>query len=407
MSTVQNTLSDPYEQISEQFLQDPYPTYERLRDQAPIYKSPNADRWLISRYQDVSAIVRDLRFSSQRYGGASTGTAMMQDERFANVRKSQSNWMLFKDQPDHTRLRGLVNKAFTPAIVDGLRAHVNQIVDGLLDQMASQGSTDLIADYAFLLPITVIAAMLGVPLADHARFSRWSRALTGASDVQMRPERLSGANDAAAELSDYFGHMVALRRKDPQDDLISALVAAEEQGNKLTTTEVVDNSIMLLFAGHETTVNLIGNGTYALLHNPEQLKKLQDTPDLIKTAVEELLRYDSPVQYTRRVLKEDVEYGGIVMRKSELVITIIGAANRDPAQFDRPDCLDITRADNKHLAFGGGVHYCLGASLSRLEAELAIMKLINRFPDLKLGSEKVMYRDSAGFRGLQNLMLTL
>ena len=400
-------LVDPYHELADEFLQDPYPTYERLRNQAPIFKSPTEDRWLISRYADVNAIVRDIRFSSDRYGGSSAGTALMQDERFSAVRKSQSNWMLMRDEPDHGRLRTLVNKAFTPSTVEGLRAHIEIIVEQLLETMARKGCTDLIADYAFLVPVTVIAAMLGVPVEDHAKFNRWSTALTGASDVRQRPERLSGANDAAADLSDYFRNMVEMRRASPQNDLVSALVAAEEHSNHLTTDEVVDNSIMLLFAGHETTVNLIGNGMYALLRHPDQLRKLQDDSGLIKTAVEELLRYDSPVQYTRRIVKEDIEYGGVVMRKSELVIPIIGAANRDPEQFSSPDRLDITRTDNKHLSLGAGLHYCLGASLARLETELAILRLIARFPDLALADEKIEYKDSGGFRGLKLLMLTL
>jgi len=399
----QIAMIDPYDQLSDEFIQNPYPTYEKLRRGSPIFKSPSAARWLFSSYADVNTLVRDLRLSSSRFSASSTATALMQDERFGKLRNSQSNWMLMKDEPDHTRLRALVNKAFTPATVAGQRGHIESIVNRLLDKMAEKGEADFIADYAYPLPVNVIAAMLGVPNEDHDKFSRWSRALAGAFDVRMCPVRLGHANDATADLADYFRRMVELRRKEPQDDLISSLAAAEEEGSKLSTEEVLDNCILLLFAGHETTVNLIGNGMYALFQHEDQLDKLKQKPALVKGAVEELLRYDSPVQYLKRIALEDIEYAGNVISKTEQVILIIGSAHRDPMQFADADSLDITRSDNKHVALGGGIHYCLGASLARLEAEVAFNNILSRFPNLQLGGDKPAYRDSAGLRGLISL----
>ncbi len=363
MSTKGIAMIDPYDQLSDEFIQNPYPTYEKLRHEAPIFRSPNAARWLFSCFSDVNALVRDLRLSSSRFSATSSATALMQDERFGKLRNSQCNWMLMKDEPDHTRLRALVNKAFTPATVAGQRGHIESIVNRLIEKIGAKGEADFIADYAYPLPVNVIAAMLGVPNEDHDKFSRWSRALAGAFDVRMCPDRLGKANDATADLADYFRRMVELRRKEPQNDLISSLAAAEDEGNKLSTEEVLDNCILLLFAGHETTVNLIGNGMYALLQHEDQLDKLKKNPELIKGAVEELLRYDSPVQYLRRIALEDIEFSGHLISKSEQLILIIGSAHRDPLQFANADSLDITRGDNKHVALGGGIHYCLGASL--------------------------------------------
>ncbi len=407
MSTSQTTMPDLFHPATPEFIQDPYPHYDRFRNEAPIYKSQIGGEWILTRYADVNEILRDLRFSAASYAVTTGLSAVMHEPRFDALRKSQSNWMLMRDQPDHTRLRGIVNKAFTPTTVEGLRSHIEQIVGILLDDIERRKHIDLISDFAFPLPVTVIATMLGAPVEDHEKFKHWSHSLVGTLDVQLNPERLEKASQATAELTEYFGRLVELRRTNPQNDLISALVTAEEQGSRLTTQEVLDNCILILFAGHETTVNLIGNGTLALLRHPEQLEKLRTNPDLIKTAIEELLRYDSPVQLTSRVVKEELEYGGEIMRKSDVVLLVLGSANRDKAQFPEPDRLDITRVDNKHLALGAGIHHCLGSSLARLEGQMAIQHLIKHFSKIELASGNIEFGDSASLRGLKALEVTV
>jgi cytochrome P450 len=317
--------------------------------------------------------------------------------------------MLDRDPPDHTRLRGLASKAFTPRVVEALRPRIQQIVDDLLAGVEPRGGMDLIEEFAYPLPVIVICEMLGVPVEDHERFKGWSLDLArGLDSVLLGPDsevaRRSGA--AREALTEYFRGLIGTRRVSPRADLLSALIAAEEAGDRLTEHELLATCILLLVAGHETTVNLIGNGTLALLRHPDQLRRLRENPGLIAGAVEELLRYDGPVQRTARTPTADVVIGGRTIGKGEIVMPFLGAADRDPAQFPDPDRLDIARSDNRHVAFGWGIHFCLGAPLARVEGQIAIGTLVHRLPKLALATDTPEYRPSLTLRGLHALPLT-
>jgi cytochrome P450 len=296
-----------------------------------------------------------------------------------------------------------VQKAFTPRMVDQLRPRIVAIVNELVQRIMDRGTTfDLIDDLAYPLPVVVIAELLGIPPEDRATFRDWSGDLAASLDPLLSDETLLRADAARAGLHDYLRRIIAERRRAPRSDLISALVAVEERGDVLSEPELVVMCTLLLVAGHETTVNLIGNGMLALLHHPEELARLRSDPSLIGTAVEELLRFDSPVQLTARRVVEPVELGGKRIEPGEFVLSLLGAANRDPAQFDHPEQLDVTRSPNPHLAFGRGIHFCLGAPLARLEGQIAIGALVQRFPNLRLGGEPVR-RDQITLRGLASL----
>jgi pimeloyl-[acyl-carrier protein] synthase len=317
--------------------------------------------------------------------------------------------MLFRDPPDHTRLRTLVSKAFTPRVIEGLRPHIQQIVDGLLDRVRDRRAMDLIADLAFPLPVIVISEMLGVPAADRDRFRQWSLDVARSLDaiaLPVGPEVIERGNAARRALADYFRGLIAERRRRPQADLLSGLIAAEEQGDTLSQAELLATCVLLLVAGHETTVNLIGNGMLALLRHPAELRKLGAEPALLPSAVEELLRWDSPVQRTGRITATDVELGGTLIPKGALVSAVLGAANRDPAHFPEPDRLDLARPDNRHLAFGWGIHFCLGAPLARVEGQIAIGALARRLPGLALATDRPEWRESSALRGLRALPVT-
>jgi hypothetical protein len=315
--------------------------------------------------------------------------------------------MLFMDAPDHTRLRGLVTRAFTPRVVEGLRPRITELVDQLLDDAAEAGELDVIAGFGRPLPVAVIAEMLGVPGEDQDRFRSWSEALAHTVDPAMTPDTAARAAVAGLEFMEYFHELSEERRQRPREDLLSALVAEEDAGDRLSTDELVANCILLLIAGHETTTNLIGNGTLALLRNPDELARFRAEPDLAKSAVEEILRYDSPVHLTGRGVREDVEIGGVTVPAGDRVTILLAAANRDPAAFDRPDRFDLSRTDNRHLAFSSGPHFCLGAALARLEGQIALSSLVTRFPDLALADEQLEWNPTTTLRGLQRLPVTL
>jgi Cytochrome P450 len=386
--------------MAPEFVADPYPTYHRLRAEDPVHQSP-LGFWVLTRYEDVVASLRDPRmvkepiaaFVAARFGLAAPPTGMGLS-------------MLDRDPPDHTRLRGLVSKAFTPRVIEQLRPHIQQIVDGLLDKVEGKPGMDLIEQFAYPLPVIVICEMLGVPVADHERFKGWGLDIARGLDAIMLPpdspvaERSMHARHALAA---YFRELIAARRAAPRDDMLSGLIAAEEAGDKLSEDELLATCILLLVAGHETTVNLIGNGSLALLRHPDQRKRLQNDPGLITTAVEELLRFDGPVQRTARIPSEDVVIGGRTIGKGEMVMPFIGAADRDPAQFPDPDRLDLGRTDNRHIAFGWGIHFCIGAPLARVEGQIAINTLLRRKPKLALATETPEYRQSLTLRGLSHL----
>jgi cytochrome P450 len=393
MADIQFNPMDP------EFVADPYPMYHRLRAEDPVHHSP-LGFWVLTRYADVMAMLRDPRlikepiaaFVAARFGMA--------------VPPGLGLSMLDRDPPDHTRLRGLVSKAFTPRALEKLRPGIQQIVDALLDQVAGRGSMDLIEEFAYPLPVRVICEMLGVPVQDHERFKAWGLDIArGLDAIMLPPDSEVGQRSVSGRraLAEYFRELIAERRAAPRDDMLSALIAAEEAGDTLNEEELLATCILLLVAGHETTVNLIGNGTLALLRHPAELRKLRDHPGLIGSAVEELLRFDGPVQRTARIPSEDITIGGQTIGKGELVMPFLGAADRDPAQFPDPDRLDLTRTDNRHIAFGMGIHFCLGAPLARMEGQIALNTLLARLPRLTLATDRPRFRQSLTLRGLQAL----
>jgi pimeloyl-[acyl-carrier protein] synthase len=382
-----------------EFLADPYPTYHRLRTEDPVHQSP-LGFWVLTRYEDVSAVLRDPRFIKEPL-------AALVAARFGvDVPRGMGLSMLDRDPPDHTRLRALVSKAFTPRVVEGLRPRIREIVDGLIARAQAVGTMDLIEEFAYPIPVNVICEMMGVPIEDHERFKGWSLDIArGLDSVWLPPDSEVPRRSAAARhaISGYFRELIAARRASPRGDLLSALIAAEEAGDKLSEEELVATCILILIAGHETTVNLIGNGVLALLRHPDELDRLRRTPALITSAVEELLRYDGPVQRTARVASDEATIGGRTIRKGDMVMPFIGAADRDPAQFPDPDRLDLSRGDNRHLAFGWGIHFCLGAPLARVEGQIAIDALVQRLPRLALVGDAPEYRQSLTLRGLKTL----
>jgi cytochrome P450 len=401
------TTAPLFNPLAPEFIRDPYPHYERLRNSDPMHLTP-LGMYVASRHAEASLVLRDKRFgkdfverSTRRYG-----PKIMEEPVF----RSMSHWMLQQDPPDHTRLRGLVVKAFTARRVEDIRPRIQQVVDQTLDRIEARGHMDLIEDYAFRLPVTIICDMLGIP-EDH-RETFYSSSRDGGrllDPVPLTPAEIAQGNAGNLMAQMYFQQLFELRRKSPGDDLTTQLVQAEEDGSKLSNEELTANIILLFGAGHETTVNLIGNGLLALYRNPEQLALLKANPALITNAVEEFLRYDSSVQMSGRVALQDIDdLGGKKIPKGETVLCLLGSANRDPAVYpDRADRLDITRPNVRPLSFGGGIHFCLGAQLARIEAEIAIATLLRRLPDLRLDdAENPEWRPTFVLRGLKRLPAT-
>ncbi len=388
-----------------EFKANPHLFYAHLRAEAPVYPRlmMREAGWLVTRYDDVVTVLKDERFVKDVAHAKTPAQAAMQPWfRKLKVFKSIQRTMLASDPPDHTRLRALVSKAFTPRLIEQMRPRVQWLTDELVDGVKKRGRMDLIRDYALPLPATIIAEMLGVPAEDRHKFHRWSNAMIAITSnwgiVKAIPNVLG--------LRRYVRKIIKQRRADPRDDLLSALTRAEEVGDRLSEDELLAMVILLLVAGHETTVNLVGNGMLALLEHPDQMEKLRNDPALIKPALEELLRYASPVEMaTERYAREDVTIAGVTIPRGELVLAVIGSANRDERQFADPDKLDITREPNKHLSFGLGNHFCLGASLARLEGQIAITTLLRRLPDLRLTVAPSALRWRAGLvlRGLESL----
>lgn len=386
------------------FLADPYPIYHRLRAVAPVFKAP-LGRWFLTRYDDSALMLRDRRFGKDY----ATPAALMR--RFGPTAMDEpavvelSHMMLMRDPPDHTRLRGLVSKAFTARRVEALRLRVREIAEGLIDRIMARGGMDAIRDLAFPLPVMVICELLGIPAADRDRFA--GGAAAGAALLNPTPpsrEVLDAANAASVDSERYFHGLFDLRRRQPADDLITSLVQAEEAGDRLSNAELVANVHLLFAAGHETTVNLIGNGLLALLRHPAQWRILRDDPSLIPNAIEEILRFDSPVQSVARTMAEPVELRGQTLEPGAIVVSLLGAANRDPEAFTDPDRLDVTRPDVKPVSFGGGIHFCLGAQLARIEAAEVFEMLLRRLPDMRLVEpERPVWRESFILRGLTTL----
>jgi cytochrome P450 len=402
---VQTATTEPlFDPLAPEFIRNPYPYYARLRDTDPVHRT-SLGSFVISRHAEVSLVLRDKRFgkdyverSIRRYG-----PKIMEEPVF----RSMSHWMLQQDPPDHARLRGLVVQAFTARRVEDMRPRIQQIVDETLDRIIPQGKMDLIEDFAFRLPVTIICDMLGIPEDHREAFYVSSRDGGRLLDpVPLTRSEIDRANAGNAMAEMYFKQLFELRRKNPGDDLTTQLVQAEEDGSKLTNEELTANITLLFGAGHETTVNLIGNGLLALHRNPDQLALLKGDPSLITNAIEEFLRYDSSVQMTGRVALEDIDdLGGKRIPKGESVLCLLGSANHDPAVYpDHPERLDVARANVRPLSFGGGIHFCLGAQLARIEAEVAITTLLRRLPELRLDdATNPEWRPTFVLRGLKSL----
>jgi pimeloyl-[acyl-carrier protein] synthase len=388
-------------------LENPYPIYSVIRTVRPVLPVPipgheGPGLWLLTRYRDVHGVLRDPRFSVERMRAPLVRDNLDRLPAFLRQSAQGLRSMLIMDPPDHTRVRKLVNKAFTPRRIAALREHIADLVDGLVGAARAKQRFDLIHDLAEPLPAVVIAELLGVPAADHRQFREWSSALI-AGIAAPDPEARRAAAEAVEALLSYLAETIAARRRDPRDDLLSAMIHAQEERDALSDAELLATSNLLLVAGHETTTNLIGNGTLALLRDGDAWRRLCAEPGRLPTAVEELLRFDGPVQATVRVALEPVEIEGQTIPEGALVLVSLGAANHDPAVFDDPDRLEIGRDPNPHLAFGFGTHFCLGAPLARLEALLAFEALVRRLPGLTLAGDAPEYRPNPVLRGLRRL----
>lgn len=377
-----------------EFVFDPYPLLAELRENTPVFFDPVWNKVFFTRYDDIAALLRDRRL------GRSILHVLSRDELgwpppnplTRDFDYFQENHMLDNEPPKHTRLRGLMLKAFTPARVEGLRGKIEDIVNGLIDRVQDRGRMDLLKDFAEPIPVTVIAELLGVPEADRHQLRPWSAKIVKLYELGCTDEQATEANQAVIEFSDHIKDLATERRKRPRDDLISALVQVEEQGEKLTTDELVANCILLLNAGHEASVNGTTLGMLSLHHNPDQMalaraSALEDNHEFFKTAVEELLRYDTPLPMFERWVLQNIDYHGVPLKRGVEVGLLYASGNRDPRRFANPDALDLTRRDNPHLTFGLGIHYCVGAPLARVELQVSFHALLKRLPNLRIARE--------------------
>ncbi len=393
---------------------NPYPIYSHYRENDPVHWGIAAKRqlsgaWYLFRYQDVMQVLEDKRFGREGYKVRDDIDTAPVPKAYKGFSSMVSNWMVFRDPPNHTRLKLLVNKAFSSKTLENLRPTIVSIADELLEQVQDRTEIDLIDNFAFPLPVMVIAALLGVDPEDRFSFREWALALQHASASRLTPsvEVYEQAEAATQAFIAYFQDAIAKRHTQPRNDLITALAKARYEGDKLNDAEILATCIHLLTAGHETTINLIAKGTLALLQNREQLELLRSHPELMPNAVEELIRYDSPVQMLSRWAYEDIEIGGKLIRRGDSVGLMLGSANRDSQHFENPDLLDIQRQDNKHCGFGGGIHFCLGSALARAEAQISLNILINRFPKLHLIGQTVKWADNIVFHGPKHLPVGL
>ncbi len=407
------TFPEPPALLSPAFFADPYPTYDALRAADPVMWNEALNSWVLSGYAEVALALNDPRLAR---GRTAAEQAVILDQLAASgqaqlrpLRKLLWRMMLFCDPPAHTRLRALANRAFTPSAIERLRPRIQTLVDTALDAVQPAGRMDVIADLANPLPVIVIGDMLSLPPEERGQFKRWSDDIIAFSARlgADQPGLAERALRSTRELTDYFRTLVAELRRQPNDTLLSALVAAEEHGDRLTEEELLANAVLLLMNGHETTTYMIGNALLALLRHPDQRRRLQAELSLIGPAVEELLRYDGSVQMRGVTAAEDLSIGQKRIGKGQSVLLLLGAANRDPARFANPDRLDIGRGDNGHLDFGRGIHFCIGAALARLELQIAIATVLRRMPGLQLTSETVEWQTVPPiFRGLKALSVT-
>jgi cytochrome P450 len=397
------SLADRFfvEAMSPAFRQNPYPYYERFRGPSPLLRVAETI-WFALGHADVTTLLRHPRMSTDEQQHAATEAGNALDP-------NRTRSLLFMDPPDHTRLRNLVARAFTPRRIEGLRAATEAITAELLDAMPADGTpVDLIQAFAYPLPVRVICRLLGIPEADEAVFTGWSHGIARSLDpsVLRSPAIDATIDQARSELRAYLGALLEFRRKSPGDDLLSGLAAVEADGDRISSGEVLSLAVLLLVAGHETTVNLLGNGVLALLRAPDQLALLRRSPDLVGPAVDELLRFDGPVQITQRIATEDMEVVGCQVRRGDEILLVLGAANRDAAVFAEPDRLDVTRDARRHVGFGGGIHHCLGAVLARMETQIALAALLDRFGRIDLAGVPVR-RPTFTLRGLESLPVAL
>ncbi|MGA8639350.1 MAG: cytochrome P450 [Candidatus Sulfotelmatobacter sp.] len=397
--------------FTDEILQDPYPAYARLHEEGPLHYLDVDGKWAlwsIVSHAECSSAAKDPRLSAKRSQQMILSLPLSSQSEFSELVRMLGLWLIFMDPPEHTRLRKLLNKGFSPAAIEGLRPQVEAIVDEMLKPLRHGAEVDLMHEFANPMPVRIILEMLGIPQELRDTFVNWSRAIAvfrGSPDRTV--EQTRDAQDALIALTDFFKKTVAERRRNKGNDLISLLIDIEEEGEVLTEEELYAQCIALLFAGHETTRNLIGNGMYTLLRHPQETAELRENPEMIRTAVEEILRYESPVQFTARVLKEEVEICGQHIPKKWSVLCMLGAANRDPKRFKDPDRLDLKRLNNQHLAFSAGPHACIGGQLARLEGQIALLNLVQRFPEMKLAGPRPEWAPTFGFRGLKSLPVLL
>jgi pimeloyl-[acyl-carrier protein] synthase len=390
--------------LEPEVLANPYPLYHKLRSEDPVHWDRFLQTWVVTRYDDVVTVLSS--FSADRTPTpeqlSSMGLSALNP--IATVMVKQ---MLFMDAPAHTRLRGLASAAFTPQRVAALRSHIQEIAESLIDKVQDRGRMDMIADFAAPLPAIVTAEMLGVPTEDHVNLKKWSADFAEMlGNFQHNPDRVSRVLASTNNLVTYFQEAIHGMRKHPKEGLIHSFITAELDGDRLSEEEIVANCIVTMVGGQETTTNLIGSGLFTLLRNREQLRQLLNNRDIIISAVEELLRYESPSQHTGRIAREDVDLGGRKIRQGQAVMAIMAAANRDPGRFPDPDRLILDRKDNKHLAFGWSSHFCFGAPLARMEGQISFETLLRRLKNLELTSEPLTWRENSGLRGLTALPVT-
>jgi pimeloyl-[acyl-carrier protein] synthase len=401
---VSATIAAPlslYHLLDPDVLADPYPLYHRLRTESPVHWDPFLHAWVVTRYADVVTVLH-------RFSAARTPTpeqlAAIGLESLTPIAAVMVRQMLFLDAPAHTRIRGLASQAFTPRRVERLRQHIQEITDSLLDAVVERGRVDVIEDVASPLPAIVTAEMLGVPTADHPRLKAWSADFAEMlGNFQHNPDRAASVLRSTEEMIEYFRAAIREQQVRPRDGLVGALLRAEVDGDRFTEDEVIANCIVTMVGGQETTTNLIGNGVLSLLRHPDQLERLRREPALITSAVEELLRYESPSQHTARLAPEDTVLGDKLIRRRQAVIAVMAAGNRDPERFSDPDRLDLARLDNRHLAFGWAAHFCFGAPLARLEGQIVLSTLLRRLTDLRLEPQRLVWRTNLGLRGLTAL----
>jgi cytochrome P450 len=401
MATTDAAPLSLYHLLDPEILADPYPLYRRLRSEDPVHWDPYLHAWVVTRYADVVTVLQ--RFSADRTPTPER-LASMGMEQLSPIARVMVKQMLFLDPPQHNRIRGLAAVAFTPRRVEQLRSRIQEITEELIDRVEGQGEMEIMETLANPLPAIVTAGLLGVPARDHNRLKNWSQDFAEVlGNFQHNPDRASRVLSSLEEMTAYFRDAVRREAGEPTEGLVNALTTAEVDGDRLTEEEVIANVIVTMVGGQETTTNLIGNGLLTLLRNPDELERLRADPSLVPSAVEELLRYESPSQHTARLAPNDIEVGGQLIRERQAVIAVMGAANRDPERFTDPDRLDFAREDNRHLAFGWASHFCFGAPLARIEGQIAFATLLRRLPGLRLQPGPITWRQNLGLRGLTAL----